>query len=65
MEISECEFKAFTKFMKTVISRLLSVSQKFHLLIFVIKNLHGIRALSLTVDSVIFGQKGVIVFLEL
>jgi hypothetical protein len=32
---------------------------------FVIKNQHGIRALSLTVGSVIFGQKGVIVFLEL
>jgi hypothetical protein len=39
--------------------------KKFHLLTFVIKNLHGIRALSLTVGSVSFGQKGVIVFLEL
>jgi hypothetical protein len=37
----------------------------FSLLNFFIKNLHGIRALSLTVGSVTFGQKGVIVFLEL
>jgi hypothetical protein len=39
--------------------------RNFSLLIFVIKNLHGIRALSLTVGSVTFGQNGVIVFLEL
>jgi hypothetical protein len=34
-------------------------------LILSLKNQHGIRALSLIVGSVIFGQKGVIVFLEL
>jgi hypothetical protein len=38
--------------------------KNFSLLIFVIKNLHGIKGLSLTVGSVIFGKKGVIFFLS-